>query len=71
MTAIAQELDRKLQTLSPAQAARVERMVRELMASLEPASGKAGAGQYSTRTHESGLLPGIDPTKLGQTAEDL
>lgn len=72
MTAIAEELDRRLQTLDPQRAARCEQLVRDVLALLEeePAPPAQPSG-YTTRTHDSGLMPGIDPTKLGQLVDDL
>jgi hypothetical protein len=73
MTAIAQELDRRLQTLDSARAARCEQIVRDLLALFDEQEAPAPNVRraYRTRTHGSGLLPGIDPTKLGQLADDL
>lgn len=73
MTAIAQELDRRLQTLDSARAARCEQLVRDLLALFDEQGTAAGGARsgYRTRTHSSTLQPGIDPTKLGQLADEL
>lgn len=73
MTIIAQELDRRLQTLDATRAARCEQLVRALLALFDeqPTPALSLRKAYRTRTHRSGLLPGVDPTKLGQWADDL
>jgi hypothetical protein len=73
MTAIAEELDRKLRSLDAARAAQAEQLVRDLLALLDETSTLPNAERkaYATQTHDSGLMPGIDPTKLGQLAEEL
>ncbi|MDQ3622647.1 MAG: hypothetical protein M3463_09190 [Verrucomicrobiota bacterium] len=73
MTPIAEELDRRLQTLDPQRAARCSQLVRDVLALFEEKPARAAGPQreFTTRTHDSGLMPGIDPTKLGQLADDL
>ena len=73
MTAIAEELDRRLQTLDPQRAARCEQVVRDLLALLEEETKPAPAAppKFITRTHDFEFKPGIDLTKLGQPADDL
>lgn len=73
MTAIAEELDRRLQTLDPQRAARCEQVVRDLLALLEEETKpeQAAPPKFITRTHDFGFKPGIDLTKLGQLADDL
>lgn len=73
MTAIVEELERKLQAMDAARAARAEKMIRELMARLdeEAKATPAPRAEAVTRTFSLGLKPGIDPTKLGQLAEEL
>lgn len=73
MTAIAEELDRRLQTLDPQRAARCEQLVRDVLALLEAEAKPAphASPNLVTRTHSFGLKPGIDPTKLGQLVDDL
>ena len=73
MSIIAQELDERLRTLDPRRAARCEQLVRDVLALLadEPKPAPQPRGEFITRTHDSGLMPGIDPTKLGQMAEEL
>lgn len=73
MTPIAEELDRRLQALDPERAARCAQLVRDVLALFdERPSGAAGLQrEFTTRTHDSGLMPGIDRTKLGQLADDL
>lgn len=73
MTRVAEELDRRLQALDPKRAARAEQLVRDVLLLIEdePALESRPRGEYSTRTNDSGLMPGIDPTKLGQIAEEI
>ncbi len=73
MSIIAQELDERLRTLDPRRAARCEQLVRDVLALLadEPKPVPYQGREFITRTHDSGLMPGIDPTKLGQMAEEL
>lgn len=73
MTAIAEELDRRLQTLDAQRASRCEQLVRDLLALFDeqPSDTAPSRRAYRTRTHSSGLLAGIDPTKLGQLADEL
>jgi len=73
MSIIAQELDERLRTLDPRRAARCEQLVRDVLALLadEAKPAPQSRGEFITRTHDSGLMPGIDPTKLGQIAEEL
>ena len=73
MTAIAQELDRRLQTMDSARVARCEQLVRDLLALFDEQGTAAGGARsgYRTRTHISTPQPGIDPTKLGQLADEL
>ena len=73
MSIIAQELDERLRTLDPRRAARCEQLVRDVLALLdeEPKPASQPRREFITRTHDSGLMPGIDPTKLGQMVEEL
>jgi hypothetical protein len=73
MSIIAQELDERLRTLDPQRAARCEQLVRDVLALLadEPKPEPPSRREFITRTHDSGLMPGIDPTKLGQMADDI
>ncbi|MGA3170693.1 MAG: hypothetical protein ABSE62_06735 [Chthoniobacteraceae bacterium] len=73
MSIIAQELDERLRTLDPRWAARCEQLVRDVLALLadEPKAAPQPRRKFITRTHDSGLMPGIDPAKLGQMAEEL
>lgn len=71
MTAIAEELDRRLQTLAPKKAARCEQLIRDVLALLdEPAPMPTGCEPYETPTHDFGFKPGVDLTKLGQLADE-
>jgi hypothetical protein len=73
MSIIARELDERLRTLDPRRAAHCEQLVREVLALLadEPNPSPPPRRDFITRVQESGLMPGIDPTKLGQLAEEL
>ena len=73
MSIIAQELDERLRTLDRQRAARCEQLVRDVLALLadEMKPAPQARREFITRTHDSGLMPGIDPTKLGQMAEEL
>ena len=77
MTAIAEELDRQLQTLGPERAARCERLIRDLLALLEAATPPAQPPGNALRNppfllaHSFEPKPGIAPTKLGQLVDDL
>ena len=73
MSIIAQELDERLRTLDPRRAARCEQLVRDVLALLadEPKPAPSSRREFITRTHDSGLMPGIDPSRLGQMAEEL
>ncbi len=73
MSLIAKELDERMRTLDPQRAARCEQLVRAVLALLadEPKPAAPSRRDFITRTHDSGLMPGIDPTKLGQMAEEL
>ena len=73
MSIIAQELDELLRTLDPRRAERCEQLVRDVLAMLadEAKPAPQPRREFITRTHDSGLMPGIAPTKLGQMAEEL
>jgi plasmid stabilization system protein ParE len=71
MSTIAQELDECLRTLDPRRAARCEQLVRDVLALLAEEPELQPRREFITRTHDSGLMPGIDPTKLGQMSEEL
>jgi len=73
MSIIAQELDERLRTLDARRAARCEQLVRDVLALLADDTKPAPQSrrEFITRTHDSGFMPGIDPTKLGQLAEEL
>jgi len=73
MSIIAQELDERLRTLDPRRAARCEQLVRDVLALLadEPKHELQPRREFITRTQDSGIMPGIDPTRLGQMAEEL
>ena len=73
MTAIAEELDRRLQTLDPERAARCEQLIRDVLALLEtPTPAPASPSTpYVTRTHDFGFKPEVDLTKLGQMVDEL
>lgn len=71
MSSIAQELDRRLQTLDPERAAHCERLVREVLALLDDeTSSTQPAGEVRLLSHHFGVNPAIDLNKLGQMAED-
>ena len=77
MTAIAEELDRRLQTLDPERATRCEQLIRDVLALLEDARPPIQPSETTVRkppfllAHSFGLKPGIDPTKLGRLLDDL
>ena len=72
MTAIAQELDSRLRTLDATKAARCEQLVSDVLALLDESAPTNGTrSNYVTRTYDTGLMPGIDPTKLGQLADEI
>lgn len=75
MTAIAQELDRRLQTLDPKRAARCEQLVRDVLALLEEETPPKPAPEqplkFVTQTHDFGFRPDLDLSKLGQLGDDL
>ena len=72
MSSIAQELDERLRTLDPRRAERCEQLVRDVLALLadEFRSTPLPRREFITNTQDSGLMPGIDPTKLGQMADE-
>lgn len=82
MSALASEIDQVLQQLDSTTASRLERLVRDALALVKPADGD-GAGKveaslitdsplgYEFPEHSFGLREGIDPSKLGQLADDL
>ena len=62
----------RLRSLDAVRAARCEQLVRDVLALLDDTATVATMRRdYVTQTHKSGLMPGVDPTKLGQRADEI
>jgi hypothetical protein len=75
MTAIAQEIDEKLQQLDPATAERLANEFRKMLAevSLRPLTAEEleVRRNYKTETYRLGVRPGIDIDKIGQLIDEI
>jgi hypothetical protein len=65
------EIEAVVPTLSVEELAALERLIHETRESKMREAEKQIESAYVVRTHSFGLKPGIDPTKLGQLAEEL
>jgi hypothetical protein len=71
MTAIAEELDRRMRELDPQQAARCEQLIRTVLDSIVVQNLESKPQrEFITRTHDFQFPPSLDLTKLGQLADE-